>query len=291
MGLLQRISFARDERFLTSATLGGVLGTCVSVALTAGLLGRFSFDGALAGAAVGVLLGGVRLPVWVRVFASVGAFVLSVIVAPRIPAAWVAVPALACALAAEPRQHWATRVLTFLSVGVGALWAWGVTRALSMPHLHASWLGALATLADGLFLAVGAWAGSVRVSPDAVTPRLEAISGAADAWARVRRAREKFPAFAPLTKLLTQGAERLITAGRALDELRIDEQLETVTRDAVTALTERLAENRRCFRGELPAPAQRGEPVGNSAAVDDRAAVVDVEEAHLPCSAASLFKR
>src|SRR6185503_18799772 len=44
-------------------------------------------------------------------------------------------------------------------------------------------------------------------------------------------------------------------------------------------------------RGKLLAWLKRSESVGNRAAIDDRAAVVDVEEAHAPCSEASLLRR
>lgn len=241
MSLLRRLSFGRDEQFLTRATVSGALGTGVAVGLTWLLAGRFSFDGALAGAAVGVLVGASRWPLAVRLLASVGAWLFSIIGAPSVTAGEVAVGTLALALAVEARS-WGTRLATFVAVCVGGLWGWAVTRAFAMPHLHAPWLAMAAPLADGLFLGLGAWLGSVRVAPDAVSPRLEFISGAGDAWSRVRRARAKLPAFAPLTTLLSVGVERLIVAGHALDELRIDEPLEAVTRDAVAALTARLGE-------------------------------------------------
>lgn len=140
MSLLARVSFSRDERFLTRAALGGLLGTCTAAVFT-GMQGRLSFDGALAGAAVGVLVAAARLPGWVRGFVVAGAFLFFVVMAPPVPVAWVAVFALALMLAVEPRQHWATRVATFFAVVAASLWAWGVTRALSLPHLHAPWLG------------------------------------------------------------------------------------------------------------------------------------------------------
>jgi len=241
MSALERVSFARDDDFLTAAAVSGSLGTLVAGVLSWGFTGRVSYDGALAGAAVGVLLGASRLPVAVRFLGAGTAFVMSVILAGAFRASEVAVGVLAVAFAAEtqsPRQ----RVTSLLGVLLGGVWAWGVTRAFSMPHLKTPWLGLAAPMFDGLFLGLGAWLGSMRIAADAVELKLTAISRASEAWTRVRAARARFPTFAPLASLVTTGAERLIVAASALEGVRIDEQLEKMTREAVTALTERLAE-------------------------------------------------
>lgn len=241
MKALERISFGRNDEFLTMAVVSGALGTLIAGALAWLFTGKISYDGALAGAAVGVLVGGVKLPLAVRLLGAGMAFVMSIILAGFLRASEVAVGVLALAFAFEA-QSTRAKVTSFIGVLVAGAWAWAVTYAFAMPHLKAPWLGVAAPMFDGLFLGLGAWLGSMRISADAVELKLTAISGASEAWTRVRNARAKFPASASLSTLVMTGAERLIAAARTLDEVRIDEQLEKVTRDAVTALTERLAE-------------------------------------------------
>src|SRR5690349_3855484 len=77
-------------------------------------------------------------------------------------------------------------------------------------------------------------------------------------------------------------------ASRGAAVARLDGQ---PPRDLVAAMFESAAEDGRRFADDLFAGLQCRQPVGNPAAVDDRAPVVDIEEAHQPCSEASLFRR
>ncbi len=61
--------------------------------------------------------------------------------------------------------------------------------------------------------------------------------------------------------------------------------------DFGTAVVERAAKDRRSLGGEFLALAQSADPAGEAAAVDDRPAVFDIEEAHVSCRAPNRLSR
>ncbi len=239
--LLSRVSFPRDE-VVTRIIIGGAVGS-----VAAWLVGGFSPEWGLAGASAGAMLAGSALPLRLRLAAFGAAFLAPFFLPVHSLSAGVvfSVSSLvtAAGVLAWSSTGWRARLLTGLGVMLAGQWAVWLTYRLT-----AQWLGELARVGElmpltyGLFLGLGAHLGSIRIAPDQVEPRLAAVESALSAWRRARAALSRVTpgrAREALQGVLKEGALQLAQAKEQLAELRLDEQLEATTRDAIAQLTER----------------------------------------------------
>lgn len=247
----------RVEAVLVRGTLAGVLGGALAL-LIAGV------GNPLPAAAYGLAFGtGIMVLVlprlgWPAVLAFTGAVAMLPVFIRWTPSTlpyFFTLP-LGLALALEARAP-LRRVAVLVGPSLGAAWCLAVVRWLSARHLGplGESLGVLGVLLGGLFVAGGAALAWLTFSYDALEVRLAGQPKLHHAWSRLRTALARLPrgpAQARLQRLVREGAERCLGAKAERDAAQrgLDEQAEREAREAVAALTERLAQT---TDGELTA--------------------------------------
>lgn len=150
-------------------------------------------------------------------------------------------------LALEPLSF-ARRAALVLGPSVGAAWCLVLERWLSARHLGPGIaLGWFPLMACGLFVSVGAALAWVSFAADAMEPRLMVQPKVLHAWQRVRAALRRMPVGTPRTELeaiALEGAARWLKVKAERDEVAsaLDQSAEEEAREAVTALSERIAQ-------------------------------------------------
>lgn len=138
------------------------------------------------------------------------------------------------------------RGVALLGPSLGGLWGLQVVAWLSARHLGpAAHLGAVATVALGLFVAAGAAAAGLEWSADGVTPRLRADPKLQRSWERLRVALARLPepgVRRQLQALARASAERWLAARAetAAVAASLDDELEARSKDALLQLEVRL---------------------------------------------------